>query len=123
VSAPTSPAVSDTVQGEPPTSSARLTISMGPAQVGGTAEGNVPSEQARYLITTFGILGCAVTGCSAAVAALRLAPAQSAPGLALALLGFAFATATLIALCGRPQARRKNNRRKIPQGQPRPPSS
>jgi len=123
VSAPTSPAVPDTVQGEPPTSSAKLTISMGPAQVGGTAEGNVPSEQARYLITTFGILGCTVTGCSAAVAVLRLAPAQSAPGLALAMLGFAFATAIIIAVCGRSPVRRKNNRRKIPQGQPRPPST
>lgn len=109
--------------GERPTSSARLSISMGPTQVGGTAEGNVPPDQAHHLITTFGILGCAITGSAAAVATLRLAPAGAAPAAAFAVLAFNLAAAILIGLCGHTPARRKSSRRKGSQNLPQPPSS
>jgi hypothetical protein len=92
---------------------------MGPTQVGGTAEGNVPPDQAHHLITTFGILGCAITGSAAAVATLRLAPAGAAPAAAFAVLAFNLAAAILIGLCGHTRARRKSSRRKGSQNLPR----
>lgn len=113
----------DSLQGERPTSSAKLTISLGPTQASGSAEGTVPPDQAHYLITTFGILGCAMTGSAAAAITLRIGPAHDAPALALAELAFALIAAVLIAFCGRTPARHKSKRRKIPQGQPRPPSA
>ena len=112
----------ESLVGEQPTSSAELTISVGPTQLGGSAKGTVPPDQAHYLITTFGILGCAITGCAAATITLRIGPAHAAPAIALAELAFALMAAILVALCGRTPVRRKSNRRKIPQGQPRPPS-
>src|SRR5690348_7171205 len=81
---------------EPPTAAARLVIKVGPAQL---AEGTVPPDQARHLITTFGILGCIFSGIGGAVLTLHVAPARSA--LAFAELAIALAGAALIALAGR----------------------
>jgi len=63
-----------------------------------------------------------IIGTAAATITLRIGPASAAPAIALAELAFALMAAILIALCGRTPARRKSNRRKFPQGQPRPPS-
>ena len=77
---------------EPPTAAARLVIKVGPAQL---AEGTVPPDQARYLITTFGIGGCVLSGIGGAILTLRIAPARFT--LAFAELALALAGAALIA--------------------------
>jgi|SRR5690242_18524161 len=89
---------------EPPTAAARLVIKVGPAQL---AEGTVPPDQARHLITTFGILGCIFSGIGGAVLTLHVAAAPSA--LAFAELAIALAGAALIALAGRVAVRRRDD--------------
>jgi hypothetical protein len=98
---------------EPPTAAARLIIKVGPAQL---AEGTVPPDQARHLITTFGILGCVVAGIGGAVLTLHAAPGLIA--LAIAELAVALAGAAFIALCARVPRRRKG---RISAGRPRLP--
>jgi hypothetical protein len=100
---------------EPPTAAARLIIKLGPAQL---AEGTVPPDQARHLITTFGILGCIVSGIGGAVFTVRASPVHIA--LAFAELALALAGAALIARCGRIPARRKGGQGTVPATQPRP---
>jgi hypothetical protein len=82
-----------------PTSSARLNIEVGPDRVGGTAEGNVPPDQAHHLITTFGLMGSGVIGVGGAALTLSIAPHFAV--FALAELALALAIAVLIAACGR----------------------
>jgi hypothetical protein len=88
-------------QGSPavPSPSARLSIQLGPTQLGGTAEGNVPPDQVHHLITTFGMMGSACAGITGAVFTLRGDPSR--PVLALAELVLAFTVAVLIAVTSR----------------------
>jgi hypothetical protein len=91
---------------EPPSPSARLTISVGPAQLGlGTAEGTVPPDQAHHLITTFGIVASASTGIVGAILTLRIAPTLTA--IAYAELALALIAVVIIAICGRNPGGRK----------------
>jgi hypothetical protein len=101
---------------EPPTAAARLMIRVGPAHM---AEGIVPPDQARHLITTFGILGCVFSGVGGAVLTLRIEPILLP--LAFAQLALALASAVLIALAGRVPLRRRRARSKTAAGQPRRP--
>jgi hypothetical protein len=89
---------------ERPTQAAELRLTIGPATAGGT----VPSVDARYFITAFGIAACVVAGIAGVILTLRLAKGvatlRTADGvtvLALAELGLGLAGAILIALCGR----------------------
>lgn len=95
----------DPVPAEPPTSSAELTIKLGPAEL---ARGTVPADQARHLITTFGIVASVCSGIGGAVITLRDTPNMAV--LAFAELIVALAAAALIAACGRVPANRKENR-------------
>jgi len=63
-----------------------------------TAEGTVPSRDARYLITMFGVLSSVVTGTAGAVLTLRIA-GQLAP-VAFAELVLALIGAVLIVVDG-----------------------
>lgn len=88
---------------EQPTSAARLRISAEPAWVKVTTpwcetEDLVPVSQERHLITTFGLMGSAVTGAAAAVLTLRIDPRLG--GLAVIELIFAAVVAVLITACG-----------------------
>ncbi|MGD0606150.1 MAG: hypothetical protein ABSA53_21505 [Streptosporangiaceae bacterium] len=83
-----------------PTPAAKLTIKVGPSQL---AEGIVPPEQARHLITTFGILGCVFAGVSGAVLTLHIA--ANLTTLAFAELVLALTASVLIAWCGRKSKR------------------
>jgi hypothetical protein len=82
--------------GETPSPSAKLTIKVGPAQI---AKGSVPPDQARHLITAFGILGSIFTGISGAVLTLRIAP--DLINVAYVELIITLTAAVLIAVCGR----------------------
>jgi hypothetical protein len=93
------------------TSAAKLTIKVGPSQL---AEGTVPPEQARHLITTFGILGCVFSGVGGAVLTLHIA--ASLTTLAFAELILALVASALIALCSRATARRPDPQPSIPAG-------
>jgi hypothetical protein len=90
---------------EQPTRAAELRITEQSAQVKitarlwGTAEGTVPPGDAAHLITTFGLLGSAVTGMAGAVLTLRIDPRLT--GVALAELALVFAVAAMIVACGR----------------------
>jgi hypothetical protein len=95
------------VPADPPTSHAELTIKLGPTEL---AKGTVPADQARHLITTFGILASVCSGIGGAVLTLRAAPAPTVLVLVLAELVVALAGATLIAACGRAPAKRKRGR-------------
>ena len=98
---------------ELPTAAAKLTIKVGPAQL---AEGTVPPDQARHLITTFGILGCTFSGIGGAVLTLHVAPTLIA--LAFAELALAFVAAALIAACGHVAASQPSEQRGIAAAQP-----
>jgi hypothetical protein len=101
---------------EPPTQFAELEISFGPPPW--SVKGTVPPDQAHHLITTFGILGSAVTGTAGAVLTLRIAPGLTS--VALAVLVLAAAAVVLITACSSARAGGKSNRRKIPENQARP---
>jgi hypothetical protein len=81
---------------------AELVFTFGPAQHWGTAKGLVPADQAHHLVTTFGILGCLVTGIGGAVLTVRAASGWT--DLAYAELALAFAAAVLTAVCSRARA-------------------
>jgi hypothetical protein len=89
---------------ERPTGSATLTISLGPAKLGGTAKGT----QAHHLITTFGIAGSALVGVGGAVLTIHVATSLTA--LALAEVGLAFAAMVLITVCRWPWRRKIKSR-------------
>jgi hypothetical protein len=99
----------DSVPAEPPTSAAKLTISLRPDQLSATAEGTVPAAQAHILITTFGVMAMGVAGIGGSVATLYVNPAHAFT-LALAELAFALAGAGIIAACGHIRPRRKSVR-------------
>jgi hypothetical protein len=103
----------DLMLAERPTAAAKLTIKIGPAQL---AEGTVPPDQARHLITTFGILGSIVSGIGGAVLTLHVAPTLIA--LAFAELVAALAAAALIAVCGHVPANGESDQTKGTEGQP-----
>lgn len=94
-----------------PTAAAKLTVKVGPAQL---AEGTVPPEHARHLITTFGILGCMFSGIGGVVLTLHVAAGLTT--LALAELALTLAATVLIAVCDRAAARRKSELRNLPEG-------
>jgi hypothetical protein len=105
---PPDPAGHPLAAGEPsterPTQAAELRLTVGPATAGGT----VPSVEARYLITAFGIAACITAGIAGVILTLRIASRVAAlragdgiTVLALAELGLGLAGAVLIALCGR----------------------
>jgi hypothetical protein len=81
---------------EQPGPSAQLKIV---ARLLGTAEGTVPPREAHHLVTTFGLVGSAVTGTAGAVLTLRID--HGLVGIALAELVVALAIGVLIAACGR----------------------
>jgi len=88
---------------ERPSQAAELKLTVGPAR----AEGKVPSVEARYLITAFGIAACVAAGIAGVVLTLRIASGVAAlraddgiTVLALAELGLGLAGAVLVALCG-----------------------
>jgi hypothetical protein len=85
---------------EQPSPAARLTITVRPL---GTAEGTVPAREARYLITTFGVLGSVVSGTAGAVLTLRIGPGLTT--LALAELLLALTAVVVIAACSRMRKR------------------
>jgi hypothetical protein len=97
------------------TSAAKLTIKVGPSQL---AEGTVPPEQARHLITTFGIMGCVFSGVGGAVLTLHIAASLTTLAFALAFaeLILALVASALIALCSRATARRPDPQPSIPAG-------
>lgn len=105
--APDGPASYVPAPPERPTRAAQLKIRTEPARVKVNArrwliaEGTVPPANARHLISTFGILGSAVTSTTAAVLTLRIAPGLAPIALAELVLGLA--AAVLIAACGRAQ--------------------
>jgi hypothetical protein len=96
------PAAPGPVPTETPTMFAELEIKVGPAQPWSTARGKVPPDQTHHLITTFGVLGSAITGIAGAVVTVRIASGLT--GLALAELALGLISALLIA-ARRPAAR------------------
>ena len=94
-----------------PTPAARLVIKVGPSQL---AEGTVPPEHARHLITTFGVLGCVFTGVGGAVLTLHIAATLTI--LAFTELALALAASALIVACSRAAARGPARRRGIRAG-------
>ena len=100
---------------ELPTAAAKLTIQVGPAQL---AEGTVPPDQARHLITTFGVLACIFSGIGGVILTLHIDPTLIA--LAFAELALAFVGAVLIAACGRAPASRESEHHGISPGQSQP---
>lgn len=92
---------------ERPSEAAQLKIKAEPARVRViarrwlTAEGTVPPADARHLITTFGIVGCVITGSAGAVLTLRIEPRLTS--VAFAELAVALVAAILVAICGRSQ--------------------
>jgi hypothetical protein len=78
---------------------AELVFTFGPAQRWGSAKGLVPADQAHHLVTTFGILGCLVTGIGGAVLTVRTASGWT--DLAYAELTLALVAVVLTAVCSR----------------------
>jgi hypothetical protein len=101
------------VLAELPTAAAKLTIKVGPAQL---AEGTVPPDQARHLITTFGILGCDFSGIGGVILTLHVAPTLII--LAFAELAITLASAALIAACGYIPASRPGDHQQSTERQP-----
>jgi hypothetical protein len=100
----TSPAEHQPDQVERPSRAAQLKIKAEPARLKViarrwlTAEGTVPPADARHLISTFGIVGCVVTGCAAAV--LTMHAGSGLTPVAFAELAVAITAAILIVVCG-----------------------
>lgn len=95
---------------EEPSPQASLSISLAPVTAWGSAQGKVPSGEARHLIAILGILGSTVAGVGAAVLTLNIS--HTLTGLALAELGLALIAAALIALVSRSDSRdRRSNKR------------
>ncbi len=93
---PKRPAADESGAPDQPGPAAHLKITA--ERMGGlSAEGKVPSSDARYLITTFGIMGTVGTSTFGAVIVL-----PGAPDIALAQLILGFVATVLIAVCGRP---------------------
>jgi len=99
-----SPGTREPDPAEQPTGAAQVRIETECAQVKIiarhwiTAEGTVPSADARSLITVFGVLSSVVTGTAGAVLTLRIAR-QLTP-VAFAELALALIGAALIVACG-----------------------
>jgi hypothetical protein len=108
---PNSPSARGQDAAEQPGPAARLKLDV---KTLGTWEGTVPPGEARYLITTFGIVGSVVTGTAGALLTLRIARGSAV--VAIAELALALAAMVLIALCsrGRRRVRAQNRRRKTP---------
>jgi hypothetical protein len=101
---PASPAEHEPDHVERPSEAAQLKIRAEPARLKViarrwlTAEGTVPPANAEHLISAFGIVGCVVTGCAAAV--LTMHAGTRLTSVAFAELAVALAGAILIAFCG-----------------------
>lgn len=118
MAADTPPTHDPPVPPEKPGPEAWLKISVGPAQLGGTAEGSVPPDQAGHLITTFGMLGSAISGIGGAVLTLHIAPSLTV--VAFAELVLALLLAVLIAVRGHAPAGQTSKRQELPDGGARP---
>jgi hypothetical protein len=97
---PTSLAATSPTPVEQPTSSARMTLSLRPVEIEGTAEGVVPAGEAHALITTFGTITMGVAGIAGAAITVHIAPSRALGlsfGLALAELVLALVVIVLIA--------------------------
>jgi hypothetical protein len=92
---------------EAPTSSAGLHIRT--TTLSGTATANVPPNDARYMITTFGIMGTLFIGIGGTVLTLRVSAALT--GVALAELLVTVVTIIVIALSSRTRADRSSDQR------------
>lgn len=103
--APENPAPRTQSPAERPTRAAQLKIRTEPARVKFnvwrwlTAEGSVPPADARHLITTFGIMGAAISGPAGVVLTLHISPKLTT--IAIIELALAMAAALLIAACSR----------------------
>jgi hypothetical protein len=105
---------------EVPGPRAELQVSIGPSpKRWGTFRGRVPDDQARHLITTFGILGAATAGIGGAVFTPQ---GSSGPAVDFGELALALIAAVLIALCARKEATGTSQQHKpdIPESQSLP---
>jgi hypothetical protein len=89
---------------EPPTPQARLEISL--SKEGGKAETLVPPGEAHHAVTTVALIAVSWAAIGGAVWTVQISPRLA--GLALAELGFGFAMAIVIALCGHRRSERAN---------------
>jgi hypothetical protein len=80
-----------------PTSSAKLEIRT--AQLTGSASAKVPPNDARHMVTTFGIVGCLFIGIGGTVLTLRVSAALTGPALAELLV--TLVTVVVIAVSSR----------------------
>jgi hypothetical protein len=80
-----------------PTSSAKLEIRT--AQLTGSASAKVPPDEARHMVTTFGIMGCLFIGIGGTVLTLQVSAALTGPALAELLV--ALVTVVAIAVSSR----------------------
>jgi hypothetical protein len=85
------------------------------------AQGSVPPDQAGHLIATFGILGAAGVGATAAVLTVRIS--ASLTGVAFGELAVALVAMVLIAGCSLGRARRQEQARQRSHGPDAPVSS
>jgi hypothetical protein len=93
---------------EAPTSSAKLEIKT--AQLTGSASARVPPNDARYMMTTFGIMGSLFIGIGGAVLTLQISAALT--GAVLAELLVTLVTVAVIALSSRIRADRSDDQAK-----------
>jgi hypothetical protein len=90
---------------ELPTEAAELRIMVGPTQRM-SAQGTVPADQARLIITTFGVVGSAVAGITGAILTIRITDGTVGVALASGELVLALVAAVLIAVTARTSRRR-----------------
>jgi hypothetical protein len=86
-----------------PSPRAEIKIKVGPDRGWVGAQGSVPPDQAGHLITTFGILGAAGMGATAAVFTVH-----TSAGVAFAELAVALVAMVLIAACSRARRQRSH---------------
>jgi hypothetical protein len=103
-----------------PTSSARLVVALESDRLEGSVEvGGIPGDQARALITIFGMIAAVVAGIAGAVVTVSVAPAHVLGwfgGLAAAELALALVVVLLIA----PGVRVSTRPEVLDEGQARP---
>jgi len=92
---------------ELPTEAAKLTIMVGPTQRV-SAQGIVPADQAGLVITTFGVVGSAISGIAGAVLTIRITNGTVGVALASGELVLALIAAVLITVTARASRRRSS---------------
>jgi hypothetical protein len=93
-----------------PSPAAELMITLRPTELRATSHGIVPADQARTLVTTFGMVTSAIAGITGAVLTLSIDHGSTGVTLALAELALALVVAVLVAVVGRtrPTSRRRS---------------